>query len=433
MKFKDYFFVIYYLLLVVVLQMQQSEVMPSTVIRLAYIAAVMWPLYSVKKDALPIVIGLFFTITNYNFSYSYMPYEVYQYDALIAIGLIFGYNKNSHTKLAFPLFLWLWFVLITFIDVVTEFRIYYISYSILGIALLWPYLKFGEEKQLQLMSYGIIVTSVVLSLSFIIFGKNYVVAYYGGGGFDREGWTDPNYFGCAAGMGIVASGIELLRKKNYLITQLALSFSVVVILACLATNASRGAILSVALSGFFLISLTKTKTIYKVLAAILIVVAIFFLDQYGYFDLLKFRIENDSNGGSGRTTIWANKLNQFFEEANIFNYLLGIGQEGGRSLALNTGISTGFHNDFVAFFCEYGVIGLVLYLKWLLYPIKVSTQNKGLVISIVIYIAACSFTLEPITAGRFTYFIFWIYAVMIAMCQNNNEIYNEKETLPIKL
>ena len=413
MKFKDYFFVIYYLLLVVVLQMQQSEVMPSTGIRLAYIAAVMWPLYSVKKDALPIVIGLFFTITNYNFSYSYMPYEVYQYDALIAIGLIFGYNKNSHTKLAFPLFLWLWFVLITFIDVVTEFHIYYISYSILGIALLWPYLKFGEEKQLQLMSYGIIVTSVVLSLSFIIFGKNYVEAYYGGGGFDREGWTDPNYFGCAAGMGIVASGIELLRKKNYLITQLALSFSVVVILACLATNASRGAILSVALSGFILISLTKTKTIYKVLAAILIVVAVFFLDQYGYFDLLKFRIENDSNGGSGRTTIWANKLNQFFEEANIFNYLLGMGQEGGRLLALNTGISTGFHNDFVAFFCEYGVIGLVLYLKWLLYPINVSTQNKGLVISIVIYIAACSLTLEPITAGRFTYFIFWIYAVMI--------------------
>lgn len=129
--FKKYFFLVYYLLLILILQLQQSEVMPSTGIRIAFIVAVMWPLYSVRKEALPIVLSLFFTVTNYNFSYSYMPYEVYQYDILIALGLVLGYHDKSLIKIKIPTFLYIWFFLVTVVDVAWSLKINYLSYSII--------------------------------------------------------------------------------------------------------------------------------------------------------------------------------------------------------------------------------------------------------------------------------------------------------------
>lgn len=412
--FKKYFFVAYYLLLIVVLQMQQSEVMPSMASRLVYMVAVMWPLYSVKKDAMPIVIGLFFTITNYNFMYSYMPYEVYQYDLLIAIGLILGYRKDSPYQVKLPKFLYLWLILISVVNLITYSEITYLSYSILGLMLLWQFIKFGDRDQLQLMSLGFVVTGVVLSASFLIFGKDYMQAYYGGGGFERGGWTDPNYFGCAVGMGIVASGIELFQNRTSKLLKIGYIVAIWVMLTCLAMNASRGSLLSVSASCAVLVSMTQIKPLYKVLGVIVVLGAIYLLDDMGYFELLRYRIETDQNGGSGRTRIWANKLNRFFVDANLFNYIFGMGLEGGRALALDTHISTGFHNDYLAMFCEYGCLGFALFIKWLVYPFKAAFQNKGVVLSVIVYIAVCGMTLEPIAAGRFTYFIFWLYAIMLA-------------------
>lgn len=401
--------------MVVVLQYQQSEVMPSLVSRLAYIIAVMWPLYSVKKDAMPIVLGLFFTITNYNFSYSYMPYEVYQYDVMIAIGLIVGYNKKTVIDLKIPRFLIVWLVLITSVDVILSFQINYISYSILGIILLWPYIEYGDEKQCKLMSLGIILTGFVLALNFIVFGNRYAEQYMGDAtGLNREGWTDPNYFGCAVGMGIVAAAVELVYKRFNIILKAIFIGAIVVMFACLAINASRGALLSIACSCTLIISLAKIKTVYKVLFVIGMIGTVIALDNLGYFELLRYRIEHDNNGGSGRTIIWMTKLEAFFDQGNPFYYFLGMGQEGGRDLAQVRLVHTGFHNDFIAFLCEYGLIGLYLYCKWLYFPISYSQGNKVLIIAVIMYIAVCSSTLEPITAGRFTYFIFWLYALQLA-------------------
>lgn len=404
------------MLLIVVLLLQQSEVMPSVGYRLAYLVAVMWPLYTVKRDAMPVVITLFFTITNYNFSYSYMPYEVYIYDILIVLGLLFGYRSLS-LKFKLPSFLVIWLIIITLVDFLTEFKIRYISYSLIGIVLLWPYINWGKANQFKLMSWGFIIASTVLAISFLVFGRNYMESYSGGGGFDRQGWADPNYFGCVVGIGVILALIELIIHKYNLLLKTILVSCILVILACLALNASRGAILSVGLSVLVLVSLTKTKPIYKVLLALFVIVAIVVMNNMGYFDLLKFRISNDSTGGSGRITIWINKIDAFFKEANILNCFFGMGQEGGRALALDTNISTGFHNDFIAFFCEYGLIGLILFIKWLYYPIKLAKNNKWLVASVVCYIAACGLTLEPVTAGRFTYFVLWIYAIQLSVYQ----------------
>lgn len=261
--FKKYFFLVYYLLLIIILQLQQSEVMPSTGIRLVFVGAVMWPLYTIRKDALPIVLSLFFTVTNYNFSYSYMPYEVYQYDILIALGLVLGYHDKSFVKIKVPIFLYVWLFSVTIIDIAWSLKINYLSYSILGMILLWPYMNFGNTDFLKTMSLCIIATGTVLASSYLLFASRYAEAYTGGGGFEREGWTDPNYFGCVVGMGIVAAGVEIVQKRYNILMKLIFGFTILIMFACLAMNASRGAILAVGASSLILILVARIKNQYK--------------------------------------------------------------------------------------------------------------------------------------------------------------------------
>lgn len=410
------------------MQLQQSEVMPSTGIRLVFVGAVMWPLYTIRKEALPIVLSLFFTVTNYNFSYSYMPYEVYQYDILIALGLVLGYHDKLFTNLKVPIFLYVWLISVTIIDIFWSLKINYLSYSILGIILLWPYMNFGNADFLKMMSLSVIVTGTVLASSYLLFASRYAEAYTGGGGFEREGWTDPNYFGCAVGMGIIAAGVEIVQNRYNLLMKLIFGFTILIMFACLAINASRGAISAVGASCLILILVARIKIQYKVLFALMIVAMSIYFNDLGYFDLLKYRIEHDANGGSGRTTIWITKIETFFSYENPFpyiSYLLGLGLEGGRNLAQERLVHTGFHNDFIAFLCEYGFIGLFIFIKWLWYPISIATSNKLLVSAVIVYLIMCSMTLEPITAGRFSYFIFWLYALQLAVSQTEfkNSIY----------
>lgn len=418
--FKKYFFLVYYLLLIIILQLQQSEVMPSTGIRLVFVGAVMWPLYTIRKDALPIVLSLFFTVTNYNFSYSYMPYEVYQYDILIALGLVLGYHDKSFVKIKVPIFLYVWLFSVTIIDIAWSLKINYLSYSILGMILLWPYMNFGNTDFLKTMSLCIIATGTVLASSYLLFASRYAEAYTGGGGFEREGWTDPNYFGCAVGMGIVAAGVEIVQKRYNILMKLIFGFTILIMFACLAMNASRGAILAVGASSLILILVARIKNQYKVLFALMIVAMVIYLNDLGYFDLLKYRIENDDNGGSGRTIIWITKIEAFFSDQNPLPYIsciFGLGLEEGRNLAQFRLVHTGFHNDFIAFLCEYGFVGLFIFIKWLWFPISKATSNKLLVSAVIVYLIMCSMTLEPITAGRFSYFIFWLYALQLAVSQ----------------
>lgn len=423
--FKKYFFFLYYLLLIVVLQLQQSEVMPSTGIRIVYVAAVMWPLYTIRKDALPIVLSLFFTVTNYNFSYSYMPYEVYQYDLLIALGLVIGYHKKSLVNINIPSFLYIWLVMVTLVDIIWSLEVSYLSYSILGTIFLWPYMNYGNINMLKRMSLSIIITGTVLACSYLLFAKNFAEAYSGGGGFEREGWTDPNYFGCVVGMGIIAASVEIVQKRYSLLIKVLFGATILVMLACLAINASRGALLAVGVSCIILILITHLKLKVKLLMTFLIVGMLLYLDSLGYFELLRYRIEIDDNGGSGRTIIWETKIKEFFSDNNplpYLSYIFGLGLQEGRKLAQYKLVHTGFHNDFIAFLCEYGFVGLFFFLKWLWYPISKTSANKLLIASPIVYLIMCSMTLEPITAGRFTYFIFWLYTIQLAVCQTEKKI-----------
>ena len=137
--------------------------------------------------------------------------------------------------------------------------------------------------------------------------------------------------------------------------------------------------------------------------------------QFGLFNALEQRIIEDEDAtGSGRTNIWALKLLLFSEEPT-YKLLTGLGNRGGFMLGYIGGYS--FHNDFVAFFVSYGVIGFCLLVYMLLYPlclVRRNKENKAIVTALTIYLLLCCMTLEPLNAGRLTYFYMYLFIYILA-------------------
>ena len=140
----------------------------------------------------------------------------------------------------------------------------------------------------------------------------------------------------------------------------------------------------------------------------------------------------DEDGtGSGRTTICALKLLLFTEEP-AYKLLTGLGFRGGFMLGFVGGY--GFHNDFVAFFVDYGIIGFCLFVCMLLYPLYLvskNKENKAIVTALIVYLLLCCMTLEPINAGRLTFLYMYIFIYILAkqkslhLLEKNDTVYKQ--------
>ena len=100
----------------------------------------------------------------------------------------------------------------------------------------------------------------------------------------------------------------------------------------------------------------------------------------------------------------------FSNQLSVLEQLFGIGYKNGMTLGF--GFSRGFHNDYIAILVEYGGFGLMVFIGMLLSPLRKS-NNKVIVLSIIVYVAMASSTLEPISGGMIVYFGFLFYACMI--------------------
>ena len=61
-----------------------------------------------------------------------------------------------------------------------------------------------------------------------------------------------------------------------------------------------------------------------------------------FLDLLLLRFESDEGDAGGRTLIWVPRLNAFFCEGDLIQWLFGVGRD--KSLVLGTGSVEGFYN-----------------------------------------------------------------------------------------
>lgn len=400
---KSKYIYIYYLFLLMLLLLRTSDVAPNTIVRLLYLAAFFLPFFGKYKSLyLPCLIT-FMTVGTYGFAYSYFPYMMGIYMIISIIFLIFSNNKIQDIRIPkIYVFIVVYIGLINIADSGKPQEIFYSIVTILA-ASYCTSINIEDARQKMLIAFTVI--SISLSAVYLLNYENFIETYNANDGMERSGWTDPNYLSCIIGMGIVSSMIILLKKERQnLLIKLYCALVIVLSLLVQLLLASRGGLLCVISSLIVLIVLSKVKIQYKALTFIVLVFFLIWAYSNNYFELLAYRIANDT-GGSGRFVIWTNKLNEFYNLKNPFKWIFGIGYESAYGMASkSTGI--GFHNDFLSILCGYGLIGLILFVYLMIIrPIKQSSKStRPIVISLVIYLALACMTLEPLSAGRLTYF-----------------------------
>lgn len=401
----------YYLLLLVVLCTWISTVSPPPMlIRLAYLIALFVPAFVKAQYLIVPVMACFTSAATYGFSCSYMPTELYFYLGIMGVLVFFSFDKISYRQTP-PLLLVFFCVYVLTIDLITGGKLENIDYSLLIIILSFFFIsKDGRELDAYIINF--VFVSIVLCIFFFTFGQTTIEASDDG----RVEWKDPNYLGNVCGMGVVLAYNVIVNKlfthKRVLYRICLLTIIAGVIMLVL--NASRGAFLSMAISITIITLFSKIKFKTKVTVTSILVLGVICMYALGLFDILEERFISDDGTGNARTLIWAAKMNAF-SSLSFTEKLFGLGYRGGFELAFPGGY--GFHNDYMAFLVDYGFIGLFFFLALMLYPIVIvgkNTVNRPIVISLVVFFLICCFTLEPLTAGRLAYWLFYLFIVIFA-------------------
>ena len=407
----------YFLLLVVLCSWSDTVNAPNIVFRLAYLVAVIFPIFKTRPNMLPHILICFTSISIYGFSESYLPTQYYYYTYIVLFLSILPFkNKKSHIKIPPILIILATYTLI--IDFIIYGKLENIQYGLFLIIFLMFFVS-KDNKYNYLYPYVFIIITLSLCYFFFAVGDQFIEEVMG---MERVMWKDPNYMGCLAGVGIVCS-YNLLTTKQYSkkIIKYILLATICIGVVMLLKNASRGAVVCVA-SGIIILTLfSKISLKKKITIALLVVLGTVFIYNLGLFNALEERMMHDEDGtGSGRTIIWAYKIGLFLEKP-IYNIIIGLGFRGGFKLGFDDGY--GFHNDFVAFFVDYGIIGTALFISLLLYPLVIVRKNKeqqAIVTALTAYLILCCMTLEPLSGGRLPFCYIYLYIYILANQKQKN-------------
>lgn len=419
------FIVLYYVALFLLMVLMGSASAPSMAVRLMFLAFFIIPLFTFKYLMPPVIIC---TITLLSVTgtvlYLPLPYTEYYYYAIIILILFLQNRKKTSFERILP-FVLFW-IYIVFVDLMMGskslgMKQYFPMILLLGLSCS----GFHDERGvIRVFLNTFCLISFLSSLLFLINYQTFVVQY-SSFGLERSGWTDPNYFSCILGMGIVSAILQLMRREG--VNAFVMLFWIATFIISIASQimlASRGGILAVIMASLVALLYAKIQVKYKFLISLLSIGLVVFLYNNGYFELLEFRIQDDT-GGSGRLEIWDKKLDAFLNSGNVLYWLFGHGYDGGLRLGFNS--SVGVHNDYFAIMMEYGVVGLGFLLWSLFIPFKRSVAKyKPIVLSLLVYLSVVCITLEPLTQGNFVYMSFYLVIYFISV-QNSSERYRHKE------
>ena len=424
MKQKRYIFIYYALLLLILASRQTATTAPPMVLRLAFMAAAIVPALLVKEMCYPAILTMFYTISLNGFAYSYMPSTLSLYVIMTLVITVF-FSRHIKTG-TIPVFILL-FAIYTFVidllfGVVGNGSAFFQDtfYCFVLMVCFLILCNRDIDSALSQLPLCFAVTTIVLSFAYLTHRDQFVIQEIGD--MERTGWEDPNYFGVALGMGTIVGMIKMFSGewKSISIVEKAIYIAVIVIsVPTLALNGSRGAMLSVTMGFVVLLLFSKAKLSYKIVFIVVAALAVVYLYNNQYFELMEYRIMNDEGTGSGRTEIWSKKL-QAFASGNPLKMIFGYGHDEGLEIS---GIRVGFHNDYIGFLVDYGFIGLVLLLYMLYYPIKMvpkGASERAMVFVLIIYLATSFMTLEPLLLGSMCYFTFYMYALLLAKNSKQN-------------
>lgn len=401
---------IYYAILLTVMCSWSDTVnAPPLFFRLLFLSSFFAPLFLKWRRFLTPLFICFTTLATHGYTCTYLPTEYYYYLSILIVMCMLTPQKSTHNCGAILVLLVIMLIYTTIIDIIGSFNIYKINYcfSISVLLLRFVNVKF-DDKHVYDMLFCVI--TLVLCIFYYTVGESYKVEILGQ---DRVMWKDPNYMGIVAGVGVVVAFFNILNEnissKLRLFYVCTLLGGVLMMLA----NASRGAALCSILAMSIVVGCSKIAAKVKVLVVIASILCIFILYFSDLFEPLIQRVETDDGTGNARTTIWAIKLG-CYEQGSILQQVFGVGNYNGLMLGTN---GYGFHNDYVAFLLDYGVVGLLLFIILLLCPLMAANRRSpvfSLILALTVYVLVCCMTLEPFSAGRLAYYCIYLYIAYLS-------------------
>lgn len=366
---------------------------PPTFFRLAVTVGAFLPLVKYFWMA-PAVVILFAGLRfNSVAPFGYVPtaWNIYEYMILLVAVLHVALYKNrkifhfSHAQVF--LFLFLFFVDLINLQPFSKMFLFSLMLFVL-------YNSIQDRKALNLAVLAFVLLTITLSVYYFVFAKEFMVSYSFGSHSERSTWVDPNYFGVLLGCGVILSTAYIYHSINTKInTGYKVLFITCVVLGIMviALQASRGAMLAVAIAITIQLLFSQTKLYLKLFFLLATIIGVIYLFQSDYFNLLIERFEEDSGTGSGRTTIWASKLAEWSE--NISNYL-GTGYYG--SVVKFKPYNYDCHNEYVSIILSYGIIGFSVFVGSVC-KLFTTLKNRIFVRSVLFFILTTFMTISPLT------------------------------------
>ena len=433
MQIKGRYIIYYYaVLMLVMMSWTDYNSFPSMILRIVFLIAVMVPGFFDKDCVLPAAITCFWGVAVNGYAYSYMPTQVYLYVGLLLVSMVIinRYDKKSMMFRGYLLPVCL-FLFVTLRNLIQTTSIEEITWGLL-IFILFPYFipDKGNDNEKK-MSWAFMVMTIVLSF-YSLTTQELFAAGAGASIADRSAWTDPNYLSMIVGMGAVIGFRNILRIRNIdRFTAVLSLISFFMAVPAMLLLVSRGGLLCLCGGIAVLMLFSKIKTSYKIGVIVFIVIFVIILYTNDFLTMLEERLNGEANASNNeRVWILQNRLTAFFE-GFPFYWLVGYGLQDGLKLGLP--FPMGSHNDYVAFLAEYGVIGLVMFLGMLslpFYNMKHGTKVLGEVCAYTFYLLLASLTLEPFAFGRWVYYVFLLFIIIIV---RNDNVLQRKRMIKNKI
>lgn len=433
MQIKGRYIICYYaVLMLVMMSWTDYNSFPSMILRIVFLIAVMVPGFFDKDCVLPAAITCFWGVAVNGYAYSYMPTQVYLYVGLLLVSMVIinRYDKKSMMFRGYLLPVCL-FLFVTLRNLIQTTSIEEITWGLL-IFILFPYFipDKGNDNEKK-MSWAFMVMTIVLSF-YSLTTQELFAAGAAGAIAERSAWTDPNYLSMIVGMGAVIGFRNILRIRNIdRFTAVLSLISFFMAVPAMLLLVSRGGLLCLCGGIAVLILFSKIKTSYKIGMIAFIVIFVIILYTNDFFTMLEERLNGEANASNNeRVWILLNRLTAF-SKGSPFYWLVGYGLQDGLKLGLP--FPMGSHNDYVAFLAEYGVIGLVMFLGMLslpFYNMKYGTKVLGEVCAYTFYLLLASLTLEPFAFGRWVYYVFLLFIIIIV---RNDNVLQRKRMIKNKI
>ena len=286
----------------------------------------------------------------------------------------------------------------------------FIASIIFALLLLRCIVSYSKEDSRLFVFYIALVTVISVIFSFTHYGDLVSGFYTTSGGYvDRLKWKDSNYISFFVGLIFLLS--LFLAKRSSKRKKMFYTTSVVITSVAICLLISRGTILflAVALVYYFRKDVFKWSFI-KYYLLIFLIICISY--QFGFLDNIIYRFTSDDlTTGSGRTNIWREGI-ATFSDKDLLTIIFGAGAGQSTNMVVFNDVNWSPHNNYLEMLFDYGILGVLIFVFWLMSLFFTSKTNEKQ--TMMIYIILSCITIVP-----FIYVVpIWIILPVIMVLDN---------------